>query len=247
MHLLVRQPAGLGDVFFCQKIAAQIAVKFQADSVIWPVLPHFLYIRDYLEPTIVTEFVSTEDKFKFKERYLAFDSLPRGTSQRLTPECLIINLHGHIDARGTVMKPKYEVLGVDWSNWLDYFHFKRNHEREKMLWNHLGLGDNEPFIFVNRNFASPPGILTCDRMNIAFYPSEEPVRVLEMRMIEGFNLFDWCMVLEKALAIYTVETSICYLIEKLNTTNRLFMYARNKIPDWYYIEGIFQKPWVYEK
>jgi hypothetical protein len=84
-------------------------------------------------------------------------------------------------------------------------------------------------------------------MSITLFPSEEPIRVVEMRMIEGFNLFDWCMVLEKALAIYTVETSICYLIEKLNVTGRLFMYARNKNPDWFYIEGIFQKPWVYEK
>jgi hypothetical protein len=246
MQLVVRQPAGLGDIFFCQKIAAQMALRYDT-TILWPVLPHFLYIKDYLEPTIVTEFVSTEDDFKFKRHYLAFDSFSRGFTQWHTQECHIINLHGHTDDRGTVMKPKYQVMELDWHNWIDYFHFKRNREREEKLWKHLGIGDNEPFIFVNRNFASPPGILTCDRMSITLFPSEEPIRVVEMRMIEGFNLFDWCMVLEKALAIYTVETSICYLIEKLNVTSRLFMYARNKTPDWYYIDGIFQKLWVYEK
>jgi hypothetical protein len=68
-----------------------------------------------------------------------------------------------------------------------------------------------------------------------------------MQLIEGFNLFDWCQVIENAAEIHTVETSICYLIEKMNTTKKLFMYARGKKPDWFDIDGIFQKPWVYEQ
>jgi hypothetical protein len=53
---------------------------------------------------------------------------------------------------------------------------------------------------------------------------------------------------ENAKEIHTVETSFCYLIEKLNTTDKLFMYSRTKPgnkpnADFSYIDHIYNKKW----
>lgn len=236
MRLLIKQPAGLGDVFFCQKIAAQVGLRYD-QPIIWPILDHFLYIKDYLRPTLATEYVSVDGVFPYQVEYDHASAVKTSYAG-----ADIINLHGHVDDRGTVMKPKYDVLGLDWSNWSDYFHFERNFEREQKLWNHLGLLRDEQYIFINRAYASPPGVLRVGTVN-----PEPKLKIVEMQLIDGFNLFDWCSVIENATEIHTVETSVCYLIEKMNTTKKLFMYARGKKPDWFYIDGIFQKPWMYEQ
>ena len=63
---LIRQPAGLGDILFCQKIAKRIIEKYNLD-IIWPVIPQFEWISQYLSSDRIT-FVSTESDFTKKLR-----------------------------------------------------------------------------------------------------------------------------------------------------------------------------------
>jgi len=56
------------------------------------------------------------------------------------------------------------------------------------------------------------------------------------------------MNLDNAKEIHTVETSFCYLIEKLNTTNNLHMYSRkingvSRFNDFSYIDHIYKRKW----
>jgi len=44
---LIRQPAGIGDIFFCQKIAKDCITK--GYEVWWPVIPQFEFIKDYVK------------------------------------------------------------------------------------------------------------------------------------------------------------------------------------------------------
>ena len=46
---VINQPAGLGDIFYSQKIAKEILKCNKANKIIWPVLDHFIYLKNYLE------------------------------------------------------------------------------------------------------------------------------------------------------------------------------------------------------
>ena len=61
---LFKQPAGIGDVFFCQKIARLIMQN--GYQVVWPLRPDITWIRDYIKDIY---FPSTEDMFPGKEIY----------------------------------------------------------------------------------------------------------------------------------------------------------------------------------
>lgn len=125
---LIRQPAGLGDVLFCQKIAKTLIS--QGYTVHWPVLPQLQYIRDYIRyPGL-----SYESPRCDKE--LCLDS-----ADRIYPGCVI--------------RAKYALAGIEWQDWADYLVFKRNADRENELFQKLGCG-GEPYAFVNRNYGTPP-------------------------------------------------------------------------------------------
>ena len=53
---LIKQPAGIGDIFFCQKIARYMA--YHGYQIIWPISPDIIWIRDYIKGIL---FCSTED------------------------------------------------------------------------------------------------------------------------------------------------------------------------------------------
>ena len=41
---LIKQPAGIGDIFFCQKIARYMA--YHGYQIIWPLSPDIIWIKD---------------------------------------------------------------------------------------------------------------------------------------------------------------------------------------------------------
>ena len=53
---LIKQPAGIGDIFFCQKIARYMI--HHGYDVIWPVLPSISWIKDYIKDI---DFPTVED------------------------------------------------------------------------------------------------------------------------------------------------------------------------------------------
>jgi len=45
----IKQPAGIGDIFYCLKIAKRILLDGKAKEVVWPVNDVFSYIGNYIK------------------------------------------------------------------------------------------------------------------------------------------------------------------------------------------------------
>ncbi|WP_411028743.1 hypothetical protein, partial [Salmonella sp. s59944] len=62
----IRQPAGIGDIFFTQKIAKYYISN--GYNVIWPVIPQFNFIKDYIKIENLT-FIDEREDFLYKNIY----------------------------------------------------------------------------------------------------------------------------------------------------------------------------------
>jgi hypothetical protein len=227
---LIRQPAGIGDIFFTQKIAKDYISK--GYLVVWPVISQFEFIKDYIKVDNLM-FVNENSDFPHKNIYQEGYSKP--TVINVNDVYLPIQ---HFDRHhdGSVMHAKYKLLNMDFEDWLDYFSFERNLEREQKLIDHFDVNDKE-FVFVNRMFGSPPHSKPCPHMG-------EFENSVEMEYLGWDNLFDWIGLFLKAKHIYTVETSILYIISKLGLKN-VTVYSRHSSPSFHQVEHIFDKDLTY--
>lgn len=227
---LIRQPAGIGDIFFTQKIAK--SYTSQGYTVIWPVISQFEFIKDYIKVDGLI-FVNENADFPHRNIY------QEGYSQPMKMDDLVYLPIQHFDRHFpnvSVMQAKYKMMDMDSSDWLSYFEFERNLEREQKLIDHYGVQDKE-FVFVNRMYGSPPDSKPCVHMG-QFENS------IEMEYLGWDNLFDWIGLLLKAKHIYTVETSILYIISKLGLKN-VTVYSRHNPPSFHQVEHIFDKDLTY--
>jgi hypothetical protein len=235
-QIIIRQPAGLGDIFFTQKIA-HILHQYYNCNIVWPVIKEFIWIKDYLKIPFI-EFINEEYDFVDK------DALKNDVSYIFEwGNSMVIPLQrADLVFTGSVMHAKYKLVDLDFYDWVDYFLFSRNIERENYLYyDVLGLKDGEEYIFVNKNFASPPNNLSIKNIEYS-----KNIKTIEMDFLGFDNLFDWCKVIENAKEIYTVETSICYILEKLICkSEKIFLYSRNRKADFSYMDGILKKNYLY--
>ena len=225
---LIKQPAGIGDVFFCQKIArVMMQNRYQ---VIWPLRTDITWIRDYIRDIY---FPSVDDVFPGKE---VFDTAA-GFAIEESGAFISIATADITHNDGKIMSSKYSMLGIDYSDWQDYFKFERNLDKENELYyNVLGLSDESEFAFINN-------LYNTDIKNSNIISKEKfYIPVVELKIIEGYTLFDWCKVLEKAKKIHTINTSINYIIDVLDTSyDEYVIYAHdenNKTE----IDYLFKKP-----
>ena len=131
---------------------------------------------------------------------------------------------------------------MDYNGWQNYFKFSRNEEAENILfYDVLKLDDHVKYSFVNMLYASPPEVA-----RKSFDASGIDSRVVEMSMVDGYTIFDWCKVIEKASQIYCVDTSLFYIIDLLDLkATRLEAYSKFDPPDYMHIDGLFNTPWKY--
>lgn len=230
--VLFRQPAGLGDILFLQKMIKTFAVD---KKVIYPLLPQLMYLKDILiHPGV--EYVDSTAEFPYKNIYNS------GTKTIKEYDNVIFIPAESADKSfsGCVMRAKYKACNMDWSDWRDYLSFKRNIDNENLLFYHkLGLSDDTKYNFINRQFGTPPG--TYIKQNVRSYNN---LLNIEMRYIDGFSPLDWLKVIECASAIYTVDTALLFLMEKITLkASELQMWGR-----WGHyndIDGLFTLPWRY--
>ena len=229
---LIRQPAGIGDIFFTQKIAKDYISR--GYTVIWPVISQFEFIKDYIK---VDNLMFVNENFDFPHKNIYQEGYSKPTVINVNDVYLPIQ---HFDRHhnGSVMHAKYKLVDMDFEDWLDYFSFERNLEREQKLIDHFDANDKE-FVFVNRMFGSPPDSKPCPHMG-QFENS------IEMTYLGWDNLFDWIGLLLKAKHIYTVETSILYIINKLGLKN-VTVYSRHNPPSFHQVEHMFDKDLTYIK
>jgi hypothetical protein len=232
---LIRQPAGLGDIFFLQKAISEI-YNSGFEKIIWPLKDNFLYLTQYIRTPYI-DFFSEEEDFPYKDVYLNEYNIINQNHFLYIPFQYADRYIG-----GSVMEAKYKFINSDFNEWVNHFTFKRDIARENILYyNILKLNDDEEYVLVNKNFGSPPDFLTIKNMQL---PTD--CKLVEMDFYGLDNIFDWCKVIENARNIHTVETSICYFIEKLDCkATEIHLYSRNREADFNYIKNIFTKNYKY--
>lgn len=234
MICVIDQIVGLGDIFCCQKIAKHYISK--GYDVIWPVKDEILYVRDYISVPGL-KFIS----FRWSKLNLRLRLIDKKFTPNEFPnkDIFVPLFYSHRKFPGCVMRSKFKLVNLDWSDWPDYFHFNRNMKREeKLYYDILGLKDGERFNLINRNYFTAPN--TKVKKEVC---SNNSLRDVEMQQLKGTHIFDWCKVLELAENIYTVDTVILFLIEMLPRNHNLFLWSRTG--DYTSIDGLFKKPWKY--
>jgi hypothetical protein len=215
--VLIKQKAGLGDILFTQKIA--YSFKEKGHEVIWPVTQAYNYISEYL-PTV--SFVNIDDDFPFKSEY---NNTGCGQIREFN-SCIVAGLDGTNTGSHGVMRSKYVLASIDYSDWTQYAKIKRNIEREEKLIEILKIDTDQPFIFVNRQFGTPPN--DCAVNN--FFKINSDLPVVELQYLENVRVFDWMGILSLAKEIHTVDTALSYILHIMNQKN-VFLYPRWKEGD----------------
>lgn len=227
---LIKQPAGIGDVFFCQKIArVMMQNRYQ---VVWPLRPDITWIRDYIKDIY---FPSTDDMFPGKDIFEVGGGCVVEENGAFISTATADLTHND----GKIMSSKYSMLGIDYSDWQDYFKFERKLDKEDdLFYNVLNLKDDSEYVFINNLYN------TDVRDSNLLSKEQFDLPVIELKIIEGYTLFDWCKVLEKAKKIHTINTSINYIIDVLDTSyDEYVIYAhdeKNKTE----IDYLFKKPHI---
>lgn len=231
---LINMPSGLGDIFFTQKIMR--TYLDQGYRVIHPVIKHYTWLKDYISDI---EFPSEEEEFPYKEVYNSslhpcytedFVYLPLKNCQNLVP----IGKY--------IMEQKYQMVGIDHSDWFNFLKYKRNEEKEERLFHHLGLNEEIKYNLVVRNYQTWPNVL---RYNGIFV--ENDLKQVELDFIPGYTLLDWCKVIEKASNLYMVDSCVCYLVETLKMSSvRNVLWPRNPVTKFIELKPIFNFPWEYQ-
>jgi len=220
--VIINQPAGLGDIFFCQKIAETFI--YNDYEVFWPVKSSINWIGKYL---INTKKVHYIDECNFVA--------PTGA--------IAVTLDGAQNITGElIMLSKYQILDIDWNNWLEFFNFERNAKKENELYyDVLGLKDGEEYAFINKYYGTPP---EQQLYNVEENPNEKNIN---LEMIESFTIFDWIKVIENANRISIIDTCLNYIIEKIEIkTNDLTCYCRFGQYTFNQISPLFKKNWQYK-
>jgi hypothetical protein len=246
---LIRQPAGLGDIFWLQPLIDDMHER--GFHVIYPVCDHYYdmmktsvktkhsnFIRESeLEGRLLEVYGKTDYVIEDDFEYYPFDCISHPKYNSFRPEY----------ARKNIMVGKYMFykefnpdFDIDVADWRKSVTIIRNFEREKKYQDLLELGDE--FVWVNRAFGTPPGIVIRD-MNL---PENLLVVENDSRLT---NVFDVCGVLEKAKEIHTVETCFCYIAELLDLTAELNLYSRkingqNQHKDFSYVDIVYKKDWI---
>lgn len=235
---LVYQPLGLGDIIWLLPIVD--VILNDGYEVYYPVGDvYYDMVSEYIQKENLF-WVKESDDFPLKEYYGSFNVvdqddmlyLPMRFADRYFPNC-------------SVMIAKYYFLSIPVSDWRKSFNPNRNYERENKLIDTYNLkGD---YVLVNKSF----GTEYQDR-NIEIISDKKVhyMNVEEDRKNE-FHLFDWIGALEKASEIHTVETSLCFLVDKYCLDNKIHMYEKRKETEentfFKNINLLFRNPnWVYE-
>lgn len=138
-----------------------------------------------------------------------------------------------------VMKAKYLMYDLDWKTWRDYAMPERNAEREEALIRHLGIAQHEPYNLLSVNFGSG----TKRTVDISV---SNNFRNVEMDFVQGYSMFDWCSIIERARTIHAVSSSSLYLFELLNLmAEEIHIYTRKPMEkNLDFVKPLFTKNYI---
>ena len=225
---IIKQPAGLGDILFLQKAANKI--KQQGYYVVWPVIPQFMWLKDYIKEY---EFVDLNSNFLLKNHYY---------NDRLYTQCgddIIISFQDADRSfpNESVMTAKYKAFSLDFSNWQDYICYKKNEKKEEQLYT---LFKNKTDLFINNTYGSPPNITECFHMKQIV---KDNVDAIKMQLIDDITVFEWFFIAQQCKHVHTTDSCLIYLLETLKQNQQLYMYSRFNPSNFMHVNCIMKKQW----
>lgn len=216
-RLFLNQPGKHGDILICLPIAEYYSKNYEVEWMCPEAYHHLFAYVDYVKP------VTRKNGRYDKEIDLSF-GLSRGMVQMWW-----IKNRSRFDSFVTA---KYELAKVPieerWN-----LNYKRNETKEDEL---LGkVVSTEDFILVHRHtdYGTPPTI----------HPSDNSLEVVEFTKVEGYSIFDWRKVIEKAREIHVIDSSLCNFVEVVDTNAKLFYYPTDRVPN-QWDKTLLRKDWV---
>jgi hypothetical protein len=196
MTVLPLQSFGLGDVVFSMTLIKRIA---NGNPIVWGVMPHFVegLNRAYPDVTFVdwTKLGIDYNTKQHKEIYHAEYGLCTIVPIRWADSIMKVGYEQW-------MRSKYDMYGMDYRDWKEHAMWVRDDAKETALSKLVGNSDT----FVNDMFGSDCKL----KSNVPTF-----LNATKMRVIDGYSLFDWASVMQKAKHIHSVNTSIIYLLDQL--------------------------------
>jgi hypothetical protein len=174
MNIKIIQPAGLGDILFCSKIAYELISE--GHDVYWPVIPQYSWI----------------------DQYIHVDHLHWTDSDNIE-KVIDLQSAGRVFPEVPIMDAKYKMVGMNYDGWQSYIWFERNYRKENELFNKVVT--SSPYCLVGEVFASPPYPLrrdvekstSCANVSLELYEEFTPFdwcKVIEEA--EELRLVDTC-------------------------------------------------------
>ncbi len=195
--IIINQPRGLGDIIFSMKAVLEFA---NGRNIIWPVVENFENIGKHFPGIMFVDWKKFKLDYNSNKQYYIEDGLvvPLRYSDSLCGvkynEC---------------MKSKHIYFGYDWQNWKD-IKMVRDNDSENILFDKMlseyGIEAGEKYNLINKNFRT-------DKSGVSNILPNNGLKNILMREVPGFTLIDWSKIIQEAEHIYTVGTSINYLIE----------------------------------
>lgn len=211
-EVIINQFFGLGDILFIEPIYRWF--HEQGYKVIAPVEDHYYWIMYYIQ------YVHFKKKSEFPMDYEYFGYTNMNGAEYIplrfsTPLLRKTDPHSG-DYKEHFMVDKYRLLGLPEDLWKTLT-WTRNPQKEDALFKMLGLKEGDKYNLINENFGGGFQNIKIDVKGNNVYLSN----------IKDFTLLDWAKVIEYADKIYTVETSLVYMVEALPIRAReIHMYPR---------------------
>lgn len=228
--MLVLQPHGLGDHIYTQSLIHDFINE--GYKIIWPVQDHFVLWLSYAYPDIkfIPQSLVKPELLEIKK-----DSEVNG--MRVLP----IRYAEHIMGRPYAlhMISKYELYNKNWQMWKRDAMPIRNATKEKELRRELNIVNGMKYNFVQTKFGSR------GQFNLQIDPKNDYPNV-EMKINDGYNLFDYMGILENAETIHVVSSASLYLIEIMELhAKEIHIYNRKPIePNLNYVRFLFTKDYI---
>lgn len=241
-NCLIYQPCGLGDIIWIQPILDRYIND--GYKVHLPVIDLYydMLATQLQKPNLI--WYHESQNFPLKEFY--------GTHMTVNTETDIyvpVSFANYYLKNCSIMASKYYYTNTPLSNWHKSFSLTRNEEREQKLINVYNINLKKPFTLLNMTYGTPPNHVV--RSTPKIHTDNQVIEMsFEKDKKHQFNLFDWIGVIEKATEIHTVETSLCYLVDKYSKTDNIFMYEKrrdNERPTYYNLTNMVYRNvnWTY--
>jgi hypothetical protein len=236
---LINQPAGLGDILLCQKMAYYYIDK--GYNILWPVNSRYNYLNEYIGNEKINFFDINSD-FEYKN-LMNYCNIIKSDEFIYLPIAYADRFINH----ESMLYAKFIFTGIDCSDWKNFLNIKRNKQREKELEEYLKITNYDKFNLINNFYGTPPNTARNDNIK-----PKNKYKNLYMEIHEWDRLFDWFGVLEKAEEIHVVDSSITLLMNKINVKN-VHIYERStdkninydQPNDSYIHKKLFNDEWKY--